>query len=130
MFTLQQIQELHSKVKSGADFPRYIQDLIEIGLKKYDMFVYDGRAQYFWDEEFTITSDSKYPGIIVSDAANHEQFEHDLKAHQRGETDYMTLINDAAKSGIYKRTVDMQNMMCVYYDQKWEEVLAEEIPGV
>lgn len=28
MFTLDQIKAAHNKVKSGADFPAYIQDLI------------------------------------------------------------------------------------------------------
>lgn len=27
MFTITQIENAHSKVKSGADFPKYIQDL-------------------------------------------------------------------------------------------------------
>lgn len=35
MFTLDQIREAHVKVKSGADFPHYIQDLIVLGVQKY-----------------------------------------------------------------------------------------------
>lgn len=42
MFTLDQIREAHAKVKSGADFPHYIQDLIVLGVQKYDIFVHDG----------------------------------------------------------------------------------------
>ena len=38
MFTIAQIKEAHSRVKSGADFPTYIQDLIELGVKGYDTF--------------------------------------------------------------------------------------------
>ena len=30
MFTIAQIKEAHDKVKSGADFPKYIQDLINL----------------------------------------------------------------------------------------------------
>lgn len=30
MFTLDQIQEAHKKVKSGADFPTYAQELSEM----------------------------------------------------------------------------------------------------
>ena len=32
MFTIKQIEEAHSKVKSGAEFPNYIQDIKEIGV--------------------------------------------------------------------------------------------------
>ncbi len=42
MFTLEQIKSAHSKVKSGADFPNYIQDLINLGIKSYHTYVSDG----------------------------------------------------------------------------------------
>ena len=32
MFTIQQIKDAHSKVKSGADFPKYMQDIIALGV--------------------------------------------------------------------------------------------------
>ena len=32
MFTIQQIKDAHSKVKSGADFPQYMQDIIALGV--------------------------------------------------------------------------------------------------
>ncbi len=38
MFTIAQIKEAHDKVKSGADFPKYIQDLINLGVIGYDTF--------------------------------------------------------------------------------------------
>lgn len=32
MFTVEQIKTAHSKVKSGADFPAYIQDIKKLGV--------------------------------------------------------------------------------------------------
>ena len=32
MFTVSQIKEAHSKVKSGADFPKYIQEIKGFGV--------------------------------------------------------------------------------------------------
>lgn len=32
MFTLEKIAEANSKVKSGADFPRLVQEMIEMGI--------------------------------------------------------------------------------------------------
>ena len=46
MFTLQQIQDTHAKVKSGADFPQYIQDLKDLWVRSYTIFVSDGHAEY------------------------------------------------------------------------------------
>ncbi len=38
MFQLTDIKDAHSKVKSGADFPNYVQDLIKLGVKKYETY--------------------------------------------------------------------------------------------
>ncbi len=35
MFDLKEIKEAHAKVKTGADFPRFVQELIKLGVKKY-----------------------------------------------------------------------------------------------
>ena len=44
MFTIDQIKEAHSKVKSGADFPQYVQDLIKLGVIHYTTYVRDGHT--------------------------------------------------------------------------------------
>jgi hypothetical protein len=33
MFTLEQIKKAHDKVQTGADFPIYIQELIDLGVE-------------------------------------------------------------------------------------------------
>lgn len=38
MFTIQQIQEAHSKVKSGADFLKYMQDIIALSTTPFSDF--------------------------------------------------------------------------------------------
>jgi hypothetical protein len=43
MFTVEQIKTAHGKVKSGADFPAYIQDIKKLGVTSYETFVTDGR---------------------------------------------------------------------------------------
>ncbi len=44
MFTVEQIKTAHSKVKSGADFPAYIQDINKLGVASYETFVTDGHT--------------------------------------------------------------------------------------
>lgn len=39
MFTIEQIQQAHSKVKSGADLPAYIRGLKQMGVLHYETFV-------------------------------------------------------------------------------------------
>ena len=129
MFTLQQIKDAHAKVKSGVDFPKYIQELISLGLLKYDAFVTDGRAVYFGKENFQLKSLSSYKKLRVANISDKERFKHYLKNHQRGQTDYPTFCKEAAETGVEKWTVDTTNMICTYYDKLNNKMLEEQIPN-
>ncbi len=128
MFTVEQIKEAHSKVKSGADFPAYIQDLKKLGVTYYETFVSDGHTDYCGANDYKITSPVKYAFLPVSEVANEERFKSDLKAHQEGKTDYPTFCNDAAKLGIEKWAVCMDEMTCTYFSKAGKKILVEEIP--
>lgn len=128
MFTLAQIKEAHAKVKSGADFPNYIKELIGLGVTHYETFVFDGHTVFEGDEKYKIISEVKYNDLVISDLANVEQFKSDLKAHQQGKSDYMTFCNDCAKSGVEKWLVSMQKLSCTYFDKSGNELLQESIP--
>ena len=52
IFELKEIKEAQSKVKSGADFPNYIQELIKLGVKKYETYVHDGHSLYFGEDNY------------------------------------------------------------------------------
>lgn len=130
MFTIEQIKTAHSKVKSGADFPQYIQDLIALGVEAYSTYVMDGHAEYIGKDGFQIKSDAKYPILIVSEKSDSENFINRLKIHQQGQTDYVTFCNDSANNGVEKWIVDMQKMTCTYYDKSGNIMLEEKIPTV
>ncbi|GBF22534.1 hypothetical protein C21_04729 [Arenibacter sp. NBRC 103722] len=128
MFTIEQIKEAHGKVKSGADFPSYIQDLKKLGVTYYETFVVDGHTDYYGVNDYKIISPAKYEMLTVAEKSNEEQFKTDLKTHQDGKTDYPTFCADCAKSGIEKWAVCMEKMTCTYYDKAGKEMLVEEIP--
>lgn len=128
MFTLDQIKTAHAKVRSGADFPSYVQELITLGLKNYESFVSDGHAVYHGSEGYTITSPAKYEAKEIATESNKGQFIKDLKEHQQGKTDYPTFCGIAATHGVEKWIVDMEKMTCTYYDLHGNEMLVEQIP--
>lgn len=128
MFTLDQIKAAHSKVMSGADFPNYVQDLIQLGVTFYETYVSDGHTDYLGTNGYKTSSDPKYSELIIAEQCDVEQFRLDLKAHQQGKTDYATFCNDCAKSGVEKWTVRMDKMTCTYYDKSGNELLEEVIP--
>lgn len=128
MFTIEQIKAAHSKVKSGADFPAYIQDIKKIGVTYYEAFVSDGHIDYYGANDYKTSSVSTYDALTIATTSNIEQFKTDLKAHQQGKTDYPTFCSDCAKSGIEKWVVCMDKMTCTYYDLAGTELLVEQIP--
>ncbi|RYJ45616.1 DUF1398 domain-containing protein [Flavobacterium beibuense] len=128
MFTIDQIKEAHSKVKSGADFPQYIQDLIALGVIHYNTYVKDGHTVYWGCDNYRIQSPPKYDNLLVADTGNMSDFIHHLNAHQAGETDYPQFCKDAANDGVEKWVVDMVEMTCIYYDRAGHKIYEEEIP--
>lgn len=128
MFTLEQITEAHSRVKSGADFPAYVQALVALGVKRYETFVTDGHAEYFGANGFTLTSPAKYPALDVALTSDAEHFRERLAMHQAGETDYMTFCQDAAAAGIEKWRVDTEALTCTYLDRMGSALFVEMIP--
>lgn len=128
MFTISQIKEVHSRVKSGADFPQYIQDLIQLGVQGYDTFVNDGHVEYFGADNFRAVATDTYDNITVATLANKERFIEFLVMHQDGQTDYLTFCNHAAQCGIAKWSVNIIEMTCTYFDQSDAAVLIEKIP--
>ena len=112
MFTIQQIKEAHAKVKSGADFPKYIQEIIALGVTSFETFVFDNHTDYYGKDNY-FTSSQGFSGTLpIANRSDVEQFKLDLKSHQQGHTDYMTFLKDCAKSGVEKWIVVMDKMTC------------------
>lgn len=128
MFSIEQIKAAHSAVKSGADFPNYIKDLIQLGVTSYISYVSDGHTDYYGKNDFQISSNAKYDLLSIAEQSNATQFISDLKAHQQGKTDYPTFCKDCAKSGVEKWVVNLEKLTCEYFDKNGEMLLQELIP--
>lgn len=129
MFTKEQVMTAHSKVKSGADFPSYIQEIKQLGVSHYESYVADGHIDYHGGDQYTVKVPEKYDSIVVSDTLNTEAFKENLKAHQLGKTDYLTFIKMCAETGIEKWKINIETMNCTYFDKAGNEVLTEQIPA-
>ncbi len=128
MFTADQIKAAHSQVKSGADFPAYIQAIKALGVTHYEAFVVDGHTDYHGGDNHTATIPAKYEALAIADTANIAVFKAELLAHQQGKTNYLTFIQMCASTGIEKWAICMDKMTCIYYDKAGNEVLVEQIP--
>jgi len=129
MFTIAQIHEAHEKVKSGTDFPKYIQEIKNLGVIGFETFVLDSHTEYYGLDNFKTESEAMYANLEISDASNKTEFVERLQRHQRGETDYFTFCKDCAETGIEKWIVSLTEMTCIYYDKNGNEILIEQIPS-
>lgn len=130
MFTVEQIEQAHEKVKSGADFPKYIREIKEIGVIAFETWVNDSHTAYFGENNFSTKSKPKYTELSISENSDKENFTNRLKEHQQGKTDYYTFCKDCAETGIEKWIVNLKEMTCTYYDKAQNEILVEIVPTV
>ena len=128
MFTVEQIKTAHGKVKSGADFPAYIQEIKQMGVTHYEAYVTDGHTDYHGGSDYTVTVPAKYEPLVIADVPNLEIFKSELIAHQQGKTDYLTFIHMCAETGIEKWEICLSQMTCTYFDLACKVVLVEQIP--
>jgi uncharacterized protein YbcV (DUF1398 family) len=129
MFTIKDIKAAHSKVKTGADFPAYVQELIHLGIRDYKTLVSDGHTEYTGKNDFTIQSPAMDDIFQIAGQGDPETFLKDLRTHQEGKTDFPTFRSDCAKSGVEKWVVNISKMTCTYSDRSNRIMLVEEIPG-
>jgi uncharacterized protein YbcV (DUF1398 family) len=129
MFTVEQIEQAHEKVQSGADFPKYIQEIKELGVRRFETWVVDSHTEYFGENDFRTESNPKYDGLVISENTDKNSFVTQLKKHQQGETNYYEFCKDCAVTGIEKWVVSLDEMTCIYYDKNGNEILVENIPS-
>ena len=102
MFTITEIKAAHSKVKTGADYPAYVQEIIKLGVLSYESFVNDNHTDYIGVDGMKAASEPTGDVLTVANRIDKEAFLYDIKEHQQGKTDYQTFRKDCAKSGIEK----------------------------
>lgn len=128
MFTINELKTAHSKVKSGADYPAYVQEIIKMGVTNYETYVEDGNTIYFGANTYRVESGPKYGKLVVSAKSDQKAFKRDLKTHQEGKTNFSRFCLDAAHSGVDKWVVNMAAMTCTYFDKNGQILVVESIP--
>ena len=128
MFSVTQIELAHEQVKSGADFPKYIQEIKKMGVIAFETWVTDSHTEYFGANGFQQKSEPQYENLMISDRSDIVEFSHRLKIHQQGKTDYITFCRDCAETGVEKWVVSLEAMTCTYFDKSGTKMLVENVP--
>lgn len=128
MFTEKQLKEAHSRVKTGTDFPGYVQKIKELGLITYEFRVKDGSTIYYGDNNHKVVSAPKYEPMLITAISSEQALKHTISIHQQGKTDFIAFCKQAAEAGVEKWVIDTKRMLCIYYDLQGNEMVAEPIP--
>lgn len=128
MFTIEQIQSAEAKVKSGADFPNFIQEIKLMGVVRNDVFVINGMSVYYGEGDHTVQGAPAYEDLIIEETSSVEELKEALKVHQNGATDYMTFCRQIAVAGVEKWVTDLNEMTVTYLDSAGNEMVVEHIP--
>jgi uncharacterized protein YbcV (DUF1398 family) len=128
MFTIEQIRAAEAKIKSGADFPNFIQEIKAMGVIRNDVFVINGMSVYYGDDDHTVQSAPAYEDLIIEETSSVDDLKEALKVHQNGATDYMTFCRQVAVAGVEKWVTDLNEMTVTYLDSAGNEMVVEHVP--
>jgi uncharacterized protein YbcV (DUF1398 family) len=104
MFTIEQIKLAYGKMKSDADFPKYIAEIKEIGVVALEMWVKDRRTIFFNLNNFQTMSNTAHETLPLATVTDKDKFVHYLKKHQKEKTDFFTFCQHCAATGIENGT--------------------------
>lgn len=127
-FTLEDMLAAHAKVKTGADFPAYIQDIKALGLVTYEFFVKDGVIIYHGENGYEVKSNARYEPLPINKIADAAVLKHTIAIHQQGQTDFITFCRQAAEAGVKRWIIDIPHMVCNYVDLNGNLMVSEPIP--
>ena len=57
-------------MKSGADFPEYIQEIKQLGVTAYETWVFDNHTEYFGKDNYQPKSQPKNTELTIAEKSN------------------------------------------------------------
>ena len=130
MFTKEQIETAHNKVKSGADFPKYVREIKDMGIKSHEVVLMDGTWIFKGADEQVVQFKRGMENVYVSPQPSPEKFKQILSMHQNGETDYPTFCIEAGEAGVERWISDFEHMTVTYLASNGNVIDVEPIPSV
>lgn len=127
IFSVQNIICAHKKVKSWADFLKYIEEIKSLGVVRYEVFVYDWHADYYDENNNSAQTSANYSPKKISENVDIDSFKKELQSLQEGKTDDNKFITMCAKTGIAKWQMNLEKMVCSYFDTNSELIFEEKV---
>ena len=130
MFTKDQIEAAHSKVKSGADYPAYVQELKALGIISHEVKLIDGEWIFRGVGHRFVTFKNDVHVTSISPLVKPKHFKEILHHHQHGKTDYPTFCKEASECGVERWISDFESMTVTYLGFGNVVIDVEPIPSL
>jgi uncharacterized protein YbcV (DUF1398 family) len=127
MFTIEQINDLHTRLGSAKTLSEFVRALKALGVERYDSYLADGHSEYFGQGGQKVVSPPVHEVLAVAEIGQRETFVQHLRRHEQRETTYLEMSIGLAQSGIEKWSVDTGTMTMTFYDKSGREMLVEQI---
>lgn len=127
MFTMAQIDELHSRFGRADALGDYFRGLNAIGVSRFESFVTDGHTEFVGPDGQRVDSPPHHEVFAVADVSDRAALLDQLRRHAAGETSYLQLSAGLAASGIDKWVGDTTALTMTYYDQAGTALLVESV---
>lgn len=127
MFTLEQIDEIHSSLGNADTLFEYVRALHALGVEKYESFLTDGHSEYFGQGGYKVISPPAHDKLTIAEKSDKENFLKHLERHEQGKSTYVEMSQGLADSGIEKWMVNTSEMTMIFYDKAGSEMLVERI---
>ena len=114
MFTKELIEAAHAKVKSGSDYPAYVQELKSLGIISHEVKLIDGQWIFRGLGHRFVEFKSAVHVNSISPLVKPKHFKDILMNHQHGKTDYPTFYKEASECGVERWISDFETMKVSY----------------
>ncbi len=127
MYSKEQIEAAHKKVKNGADFQKYVKELLAMEVKSHEVSLTDGSWTFKGKDGGRLSWIHGPSDIVAAALPSQRVFKLIWKDHQNGVTDYLTFCREAGMSGVERWVTDFENGTVTYYDRHGGVVSVEKI---
>lgn len=118
----------HARVTTGADFPRYILEIKQLGLLHYEFRVADGSFVYYGADGHRVEREGSYEPLTIGCHAAAAALRESIARHQQGLSDFPVFCRQAAAAGVEKWVIDTRRMVCTYFSSDGAVMVEEAIP--
>jgi uncharacterized protein YbcV (DUF1398 family) len=127
VFTLAQIDDLHTRLGHADSLAEYMRGLAALGVVRFDSFVMDGHSEFFSVDGRRVVSPSHHEVLPVAEASDRGSFLEHLRRHSDGETSYVEMSRGLAESGVERWVADTADLTMTYLDRAGSPLLVEQV---